>query len=73
MLNVSLIDGHIDGNPTRFDCVKAMSIEELAEFMNECGHDFPPYCDYIKATKGICNNDCLKCAKRWLESEVDTE
>ena len=78
MSNVSLINGHIDGvicghtnkKQTHYDLVKSMSIEELAQFMNDCGHDFPPYCDYKDATRGICDQNCLKCAKEWLESEV---
>lgn len=58
---------------TNYERIKVMSVEELAGFMNACGHDFPPYCDYTKATRGTCNQNCLKCAKQWLESEVDSE
>lgn len=71
--SVSLIDGHIDGGQTNYDLIRNMSVEELAQFMNDCGHDFPPYCDYKDATRGICDQNCLKCAKEWLESEVEGE
>ena len=57
----------------QIDRIRNMSVEELAEFMNKCGWDFPPYCDYQKATRGICDQNCLKCAKEYLESEVDTD
>ena len=57
---------------TNYDRIRNMSVEELAEFMNKCGWDFPPYCDYLKATRG-CDQNCLKCAKQYLESEVDAE
>ena len=59
--------------PTNYDRIRNMSVDELVEFMNKCGWDFPPYCDYMKATRGICDNNCLQCAKVYLESEVDTE
>ena len=55
---------------TNYDRIRNMSVEELAEFMQKCGWDFPPYCDYQKATRGICNQNCKECAKQWLESEV---
>lgn len=55
---------------TNYDRIKNMSVDELAQFMNDCGHDFPPYCDYKDATRGLCDQNCLKCAKEWLESEV---
>lgn len=55
---------------TNYDRIRNMSIEELARFMNECGHDFPPYCEYIKAASGRCDQNCIKCAREWLEAEV---
>ena len=54
---------------TNYDRIRNMSIDEMAEFMNECGHDFPPYCDYEKVD--TCDQNCLSCAKEWLESEVE--
>ena len=53
---------------TNYDRIRNMSVEELARFMNECGHDFPPYCEYIKAASGRCDHNCFKCAKHWIES-----
>ena len=73
MPNVSLVDGHIDGKQTNYDRIRNMSVEEMAEFMQKCGWDFPPYCDCQKSTRGICDHNCIKCAKQYLESEVDTE
>ena len=55
----------------QIDRIRNMSVEELAEFMQKCGWDFPPYCDYQKATRGICDQNCVKCAKEWLEQEVE--
>ena len=61
----------VRGKQTNYDRIRNMSVEELAEFMQKCGWDFPPYCDYQKATRGICDQNCLKCAKQWLEQEVE--
>ena len=69
---VCVICGHTNKTQPHYDLVKSMSIEELAQFMNDCGHDFPPYCDYKDATRGICDQNCLKRAKEWLETEVNT-
>ena len=55
---------------TNYDHIRNMSVEELAEFMNKCGWDFPPYCDHEKAENCECDQNCLKCAKEWLEAEV---
>lgn len=52
-------------NPTNYDHIRKMSIEEMAVFMNECGHDFPPYCDSKRSEN--CDQNCLNCAKEWLE------
>ena len=57
----------------QIDRIRNMSVEEMAEFMQKCGWDFPPYCDYQKATRGICDQNCVKCVKEYLESEVDAE
>ena len=55
---------------TNYDRIRNMSIEEMVEFIQSCGWDFPPYCDYAKATRDECDYICPKCAKIWLESEV---
>ena len=68
--NVSLIDGHIDEKPTNYDHIRNMSVDELARFINESGHDFPPFCDTKKVDNCECDYNCFKCAKEWLESEV---
>lgn len=57
------------GKQTNYDRIRNMSVEELSQFMNECGWDFPPYCDHKKAENCECDQNCLKCAKEWLESE----
>ena len=56
---------------TNYDRIRNMNLDEMAKFMNECGHDFPPYCKYIKAASGRCDHNCLKCAKQYLERECD--
>ena len=58
---------------TNYNKVQNMNIEELAAFMNECGHDFPPYCDYKEATTFNCDYNCLKCAEQWLKRKVDMQ
>lgn len=50
--------------------IKRMTVDELATFMNECGHDFPPYCDFCKAYD--CDSNCLRCAREWLFEEVES-
>lgn len=56
---------------TNFDRIKTMSMDELVEFMQHCGWDYPPYCGYRKIQE--CDQNCIKCAKEWLESEDDEE
>lgn len=53
---------------TNHDRIRNMSIEEMAVFMGECGHDFPPYCDYKRVEN--CDQNCLNCAKQWLSQEI---
>ena len=69
---VILVSNGMRGNKTmtNYDHIRNMSVEELAEFMNKCGWDFPPYCDHEKAENCECDQNCLKCAKEWLEAEV---
>lgn len=45
---------------TNFDRIKAMSVEELAEFILMIG-------------VGYCSGQAPKNIKQWLESEVDAE
>lgn len=54
---------------SNYDRIRKMSIDEVAEFMNECGHDLPPYCDSKRSEN--CDQNCLSCAKKWLESEAE--
>ena len=56
---------------TKFEQIQTMTIDELVNFIGECGHDFPPYCDYKKASEATCDQNCRNCCKKWLESEVD--
>lgn len=56
---------------TNYDRIRNMSVEEMMDFTQQCGWDFPPYCDYHKAQ--VCDNVCPQCALAWLESEADAE
>lgn len=67
---VCIICGYKAGKvKTNYDRIRIMSIDELVEFMQKCGWDFPPYCDYNESK--TCDQNCLRCAKEWLESEVE--
>jgi hypothetical protein len=69
MSKVSLINGHIDEpKQTNYDRIRNMSVEEMVEFMQYCGWDYPPYCSYTKIQE--CDQNCIKCTREWLESEV---
>ena len=59
---------NIKPNLTNHDRIRNMSLDDMAKFMNECGHDFPPYCDCKKAEN--CDQNCLNCAKQWLSQEI---
>lgn len=54
---------------TNFERIKAMSVEEMVEFMI-----YPTDCPYCPK-KDLCNNLPVfyrkNCLKKWLESEVD--
>ena len=56
---------------TNGDRIRAMSDEELAKFMNLCGHDFPPYCDVESSISGECDQNCIKCAEKWLKQPAE--
>lgn len=61
---------HIKPILTNHDRIINMTVDEMAKFMNECRHDFPPYCDHSKS--GNCDKNCLNCAKQWLTQEINT-
>ena len=65
MSGVSMVNGHID-KLTNYDRIRNMSVEEMAQLLNRCDCDYPPYC---KNPFG-CGHFCTDCAKLWLESEV---
>jgi hypothetical protein len=54
----------------QIDRIRNMSVEELASLFKQCDCGTPPYCS---CKNGICEKDCFECAKRYLESEVDSE
>lgn len=68
--SVSLVNGHID-KETNFDRIKKMSVEEMAEFIPDWSYTKACKCD--EEIYADCNNECSKCVKEWLESEVETE
>ena len=57
--------------PSNADRIRAMSDEELAKFVNLCGHDFPPYCDVENSISGECDQNCIKCAEEWLKQSAE--
>ncbi len=80
MSEVSLINGHIDEpkRETNYDQVKAMSVEQMADFMydavdkicfercsKETGNEF-----CCKHGEDVRPESCINCIKHWLESEV---
>lgn len=57
---------------THFDRIKAMSVEEMAEFLTHISTDCDKICVFVDE-----NGDCIGCGrqcaigiKEWLESEV---
>ena len=60
------------GNKTNADCIRAMTDEKLAEhlFRHICNWSCPPQKEYIKASCGGGNPDCVKCWLDWLKKEV---
>lgn len=78
-LRNAINEGRVKGI-TNFDRIKAMSVEELAEYLYNtddllcdeiCKHSQVDYvCPYAdEPTKEMCIN----CVKKWLESEVQGE
>lgn len=60
---------------TEFERIKAMSFDELAEFLNGAIDDICfEICEDKTGNKFQCPDechDCSKCIKQWLESEVE--
>jgi hypothetical protein len=48
-----------------------MSVDELAKFIPDWSYTKACKCD--EEIYAGCNNECWKCVKEWLESEVDSE
>lgn len=56
---------------TVYEKIQSLPVDEMCKLFMFLGHDFPPYCDMKAAIEIECDQMCHKCAKRWLESEVD--
>lgn len=54
---------------TNGDKIRAMTDEELAEFLDELSGC--RLCDGYK--RGVCNSECLKGHLAWLRKEVDED
>jgi hypothetical protein len=66
--SVSLINGHVD-RPTNYERIKNMSFEEMANAIYQICYDV----ECILPTVKCLANNCDKCIRTWLESEVDAE
>lgn len=55
----------------QIDRIRNMSIDELAKFIPDWSYTKACKCD--EEIYADCNNECWKCVKEWLESEVDAE
>ena len=55
---------------TNFEKIKAMSVEEMADFLTE---NPSPFCENqeFECIYGWHESDCRGHAKQWLESEVE--
>ena len=70
---------------TNYDRIKAMSVEEMAKFIDTHNDDLGGkicfwYCEKTTGSKYKCpyneeerDKRCIECVKQWLKSEVDTE
>ena len=73
MSNVSLVDGHIDEpKMTNYDCIKSMSVEEMAVNLAKI------QCDAIEQTVPIkiteeAKKEQYELCKQWLLQEVDED
>lgn len=54
---------------TNYDRIRYMSVEELANLLDTFDNELPPYC----RNRYTCEEECMNCAKQWLESEVTEE
>ncbi len=68
----------VDAHKTNFDCIKAMSVKEMAEYIYE--HDDNLNDVICKTMYSECPwgdlvspDNCLCCIKKWLESEVQED
>ncbi len=62
---------------TNYERIKAMRVEKMAEYIYLRDETL---CDEICKSNSPCNNgddvesdDCIRCIKKWLESEVEGE
>ena len=68
---ISALEKLIPKNPkTEFERIKAMSIDEMAEYF--LTKSFDP-CDITNFPVVDCDAGCDKCIRKWLESEVKAE
>lgn len=69
---------------TNYDRIKSMSIDELAEFLEDEDNLATQYCNKnccihfedngdCKAYKAVKRNSCVQAVKQWLESEVSEQ
>ena len=56
---------------TNYDRIRNMSIDELANFIPDWSYTKACKCDEESYADCNCNNECWKCVKEWLESEVE--
>lgn len=52
---------------TNYDRIKAMSIDELADMVQDISAGSPPWCGQS------CDDNCAYCVKKWLESGVQED
>lgn len=66
---------------TNYEKIKAMSVEEMAEFMFDENENNYNYCDFCKQYSNYAphcesvdfEEDCIKARMKWLESEVEED
>ena len=66
---VCVICGHTNKKQTNYDRIRNMSVEEMAEAINDFDWISPPFCN---CTTTDCTKWCAECVKEWLETEVNT-
>lgn len=69
-------DGVMEAKMRRIDCIKAMSIREMAKKIIEHSiiDEFcKSTCEYSETLEGVANEDeCLKCCEKWLDEEDES-